>query len=282
MKWLIAADSACDLNAKDVSCPEVELATIPFFIQVAERTYIDDEALDIPAMLDDMEQTTAASHTACPSPEAWAAQFKCADNVIAVTISGRLSGSLNSAAVAKEMVLAEYPEKNIAIIDSKATGPEAAMCIAHIAQWIKANLTLGEIISRAEEFLVRCKTSFALSSFDNLVKNGRMNRFLGFVAKKLGLWGIGIGSDEGVIAMRGKAKGAAKAIENLLEDMEQRGYAGGEVLISHCLNLTMAQRLRSSIMERWQAAKNIQIIPTRGLDSFYAERGGLIVGFLSA
>ena len=279
MSWLIAADSACDLYHGDVGGPDVLFDTVPFIIQVEDRQYVDDESLDVEAMLADMEQTAAASRTACPSPESWAQLFTQADHVVAVTISGNLSGSLNSALAARHTVLEQHPDHQIAVIDSRATGPETAMCIRHIADWIRDGLSISGIETKAWEFLQRCKTSFALSSFDNLVKNGRMNKLIGFVARKLGMWGIGIGSDAGTITMHGKSRGAAKALSIMVEDMVQRGYMGGEAAISHSQNEPMALLLRQAIQARWPGA-SVPIMKARGLDSFYAERGGLILGFL--
>ena len=105
-----------------------------------------------------------------------------------------------------------------------------------------------------------------------------MSKFTGFVAKKLGMWGIGIASDEGTIAMKAKSRGPVKALSVILDDMLERGFTGGEVAISHCCNEVMAERLRAGILERWKYA-TVRILRTRGLDSFYAERGGLIVAF---
>ena len=62
------------------------------------------------------------------------------------------------------------------------------------------------------------------------------------------------------------------------QHMKERGYHGGKVIISHCHNLVFADRLQSKIKELWQDAK-ISIMPTRGLCSYYAERGGLIVSY---
>ena len=105
-----------------------------------------------------------------------------------------------------------------------------------------------------------------------------MSKITGFVAKILGMWGIGIASDEGTIVVQGKTRGPKKALAMILEDMQARGFQGGEVAISHCCNATMAQQLRDGILARWKTAK-VTILTTRGLDSFYAERSGLIVAF---
>ena len=277
-KWNIVADTSCDLRKQDVRTPDVNFETIPFVLQIAGSAYIDDERLDVAAMLEAMEGSPTTPRSACPAPESWAAEFEKAEQSIAITISGNLSGSLNSAVAGRNMVLDEYPEKNIVILDSKSTGPECALCIQHIAQWIRDGHRLDVNKAKAEKFLADCKTTFALCSFDNLVKNGRMSRLTGVVAKVLGMWGIGIASDEGTIVVQGKTRGPKKALAMILEDMQKRGFHGGEAAISHCCNESMARKLRDAILERWSDAK-VTVLTTRGLDSFYAERGGLIVAF---
>lgn len=278
MKWSIVADSSCDLMRQDVVNEAVHFTTVPFVLHVGECDYVDDEQMDVPELLTAMETCSTASRSACPSPQTWAEEFEKADCTIAITISANLSGSLNSAVSAKEMVLAEYPEKKIAVVDSKATGPETAMCIYKMVEWIQNGDAFETVIEKAERFLEETKTSFALCSFDNLVKNGRMSKLTGFVARKLGMWGIGIASNEGTIIIKGKSRGAAKALDILVDDMQQRGFSGDQVDIHHCQNENMAERLRLKIQERWNAAR-ITIRPTRCLDGFYAERKGLIIGF---
>ena len=60
--------------------------------------------------------------------------------------------------------------------------------------------------------------------------------------------------------------------------MRERGFAGGNVAIGHCGNHAVAQALKEGILNAWEDSR-IEILPTRGLCSYYAERGGLIVGF---
>lgn len=278
MKWNIVTDSSCDLMEKDVDTTAVGFSTVPFVLRIGERDYIDDEQLDVLDMLTSMEACPTIGTSSCPSPEAWLSQFEKAEQNIAITISGRLSGSLNSAMLAKDLLLSRDPEKKLVVLNSRSTGPEIALCIHHLVDWIKRGHAFENVVAKAEKFLQDTKTTFALSSFDNLVKNGRMGRLTGFVARKLGMWGIGIASEEGTIEMKGKSRGSEKALALILADMQERGFSGGEVAISHCENLDMAERLRSSIQSHWKTAK-VRILKTRGLDSFYAERGGLIVAF---
>lgn len=278
MKWNIVTDSSCDLFPAVLQNGEVKISSVPFIISVGGRDFLDDETLDTAEMLEAMEHYERASYTSCPAPQGWLEQFEKADFCIAVTISSKLSGSMNSAVIAREMALERFPEKKIAVLDSLSTGPEIVMCVEKICSLIEAGVDFEEVVSEAESCLHNTHIAFALSSFNNLVKNGRMSKVAGFVASGLGMWGIGIGSNEGTICIKGKVRGSAKAIVMLLEDMKERGFRGGRVIISHCHNSIIANKLKSKIRDIWQDTK-ISVIPARGLCSYYAERGGLIVSY---
>ena len=276
MKWKIVSDSCCDLMKKEVACDEVDFTTIPFILNIGNEEYIDDENLDVVKMISAMESCATACSSACPSPATWLDEYADAENAIAITISSNLSGSHNSAVIAKEMVTDQ--NKNLAILDSRSTGPELVICIEEMVKLIKSGLSFDEVVKKANEILAQTKTAFALCSFDNLVKNGRMSRLTGFVARKLGMWGIGIASDQGTIAMKGKSRGPEKAISIIIGDMIERGFTGARAIISHCKNLPFAEKLKSAILEKWQNAE-ISFRETKGLDSFYAERGGIIIAY---
>ena len=279
MKWNIVADSSCDLMQRDVACDGFGFATVPFTIRVGETEYEDSESLDTLLLLDAMEGCAQLGSTACPPPHTWVEEFKKAENTISVTISDNLSGSYNSAVSAKQLVLADEPHRNISVLNSISTGPAIAILVRHIAEMIKNEAAFETVSAEAEKLTHGIKTVFALTCFDNLVKNGRMSKITGFIAKKLGMWGIGIGSPEGRIEIKGKARGASGAIGVILDDLQQRGFSGKELIISHCHNADFVQRLRERITERWQNA-DITVLKTRGLDSFYAERGGVIISYL--
>ena len=119
---------------------------------------------------------------------------------------------------------------------------------------------------------------FALCCFDNLVKNGRMSKLKGFVANTLGFWGIGIASEVGTIKMKGVARGQKKAIAGIIDDMRQRSGTLRELILDHCTNEDFARQVEAAAREQWPEI-NVTILPTRGLCSYYAEKGGLIIGY---
>lgn len=278
MKWNIVTDSSCDLFPEEYENGEVGLSSVPFVISVGDRDFKDDENLDVAEMVDAMEEYSGVSRSSCPSPDEWLKEFDKADMNIVLPISSNLSGSMNSALTAKNLALESSPEKKIAVVDSHSTGPEIAMCVERIRDMIKSGMNFDNIVSEVQNFFKDTHIAFALSSFDNLVKNGRMNKIVGFIAKKLGMWGIGVGSDEGKIEIKGKVRGSVRMIGMLIEEMKEKGFDGGRVIISHCQNSKLAEVLRDKIISTWNSA-DVSIMPTRGLCSFYAEREGLILSF---
>ena len=276
--WHLVADTACDLYTLDGGEGALDFTTIPFSIRIGGKEYIDDERMPIDEMLEANETHAEIAQTACPSPEDWRQKFSASGPVIAFTISSALSGSYNSACTGRDMVLEEEPDKQIAVIDSKATGPEEAMLILKARDLILAGTPFAEIESALNQAAAKIHTIFALSSYHNLIKSGRVSRLIGFIAGHLGFWGIGIGSDEGEIVIRGKARGEKSMVRFLVDEIARIGLAGKEILISHCMNSESAQLLKKALEERFEGIR-VAIMATRGLDSFYAERHGLIVGF---
>lgn len=272
MEWQIIADSSCDLKGWD---KEIPFDSVPFVIRVDDTDFVDTPELDIETLVAAMEKSEV-SRTSCPSPEAWYQIFMRSEKTIALTISANLSGSYNSAVTAREMVLEAHPEKQIEIIDSLSTGPKLVLMAQQAAQLISQKLPAEKIAEALRQMADGIHTLFTLCSFRNLVNNGRVSRLAGFLAGKLNIRVIGAGSPDGIIEVREKLRGDGKTLRAMIDTMAKEGFAGTMVGISHCLNSKLAETFRDLVLERWPDAP-IQIFPTRGLDSYYAERSGLIV-----
>ena len=276
--WHIVSDTSCDLHSLEGGEGIFDFATIPFTIRIGNREYIDDENMPVDEMLTANENHAEMAQTSCPAPGDWREKFKPEGPVVAFTISSALSGSYNSACTAKQMLQEENPDKQIAVIDSKATGPEVALLVLKARELILEGKTFDEVEETLNREAEKIHTVFALCSYHNLIKSGRVSRLIGFIAGHLGFWGIGIGSDEGEISIRGKARGDRSMVRFLVDEMKKIGTASKEIRISHCRNGKCAQALKEQIEAAFQGVKVI-LMETRGLDSFYAERGGLIIGF---
>ena len=278
MQWNIVADSSCDIFDLDNHYENISFSYVPFIITVDDRDYVDDVDLNVGELLSAMNRSKDASHTSCPAPYTWLREFQKPGYTIAVTISGNLSGSYNSACVAKEMILEEDPDKKIGIVDSCATGPSCYLIIRKLVELINSGCDFESVMEQIEDFRKSSKIIFALSSYNNLIKNGRMPKVAALLAQKLNLWGVGIGSEVGKIVIKKIARGSKGALDTIINDMKERGITRNSVIIDHCDNIDFASRLRESILSVWPTV-DVTIIPTRGLCSYYAEEHGIIVSY---
>jgi DegV family protein with EDD domain len=280
MIWNIITDSSCDIKSlKDITDNEdIRYKSIPFIITVDEKDYIDDDNLDTERLVEAMEESSAASRSCCPAPQEWADAFEKEGCSVAITISKALSGSYNSACAAKHMVLEKYPDKKIAIINSYSAGPGLIILARKLCRYIEEGFDFDTAAAKLEEDARESRIVFALCSYDNLIKNGRISPFAGFVAKKLGFWGVGIANDKGEIAVKSKVRGAKKAINEIIKDMEERRVPTERVVISHCMNEETALLIKQAVSARWSDIP-VDINTCRGLCSYYAEKNGLIVSY---
>lgn len=275
----IVSDSSINLFSLKEEKNDISFSTVPFVISVGKTDYIDDENIDCGVLMDDMVSNKEASRTGCPSTQSWYDEFKKDGDVIAITISSNLSGSINSALAAKQLVLAEEPDKKIGIIDSRSTGPAMELIIDKICELKEKGLDALEIADEINANILSIKTIFTLCSFDNLVKNGRMNKIAGFVAGKLHLWGVGIASDEGTIKIKGLAFGTKGVLKAIVEDMSTRLDKVSKVVIHHAKNIITATKVKDKILEAFPSI-TVLLNECRGLCSFYAEKNGLIVSYM--
>ena len=281
MIWNIVSDSSCDLRVSDFTSEKVLFETVPLRLQVGAREFIDNDELDTPELLAAMAAEKTASSTACPSPGAFARAFEKGDKTVCFTISANLSGTYNTAVMGREMVLEEHPEKEIFIIDSKATAGAMVLLIRKAKELMEAD-TQGDFAAICDQlrlYQAALRTCFTLEIFDNLIKNGRMRPLVGTLLHSLGIHVIADATPQGTIHVADKARGEAKTYQAITALMSaSKDCAGAQVVISHCENLVGAMKLKEQILKDLPV-KGVDIIPCRGLTTFYAMEKGLIVGY---
>ena len=278
MTWKIIADSGCDYREIADLATDTSFKSVPLTIQVDSEIFVDDANLDIDDMMEKMYATSTASKSACPSPDDYLRSFEGAENIFVVTITGSLSGSHNSAQLAKKLFLEERPEANIHVIDSLSAGGEVDLIITKLNELIKEGLSFNEIVEAITHYQEKTKLLFVLAKVDNLVKNGRLNKLIGAVVGLLNIRMVGEASETGTLELLQKARGAKKALTAAVDEVLKAGYKGGRIIIAHRNNDKFCQQFSSLIKENFPAAE-ISFLPTSGLCSFYAEEGGLLLGY---
>lgn len=273
MSYKIVSDSSSNI----LSIEGTDFASVPMKI-IAEKEYVDNEHLDLPGMIEDLKNHKGKSGSSCPNVSEWLEAFADADLIFGTTISGNLSGSCNSAKQAARTYMEEHPGRKVHIIDSMSTGPEQAMLIDRLNLLLSHGLNEAEILEKVVDYHNHLHTLFCLESLTNLARNGRTNPAIAKIAGVLGIRVCGEGK-EGRITPVHKARGPKKAIQTLVEMIKERGFYDGALLrIAHCFNSEAAAALRDAVLEEFPNTRFL-LEPTTALCSYYAEVGGLIVGF---
>lgn len=276
-KITITADSSSDLMTID----GVGFSTAPLKIVTSDREFLDDENLDAAEMTEYLAKYTGKSHTSCPNTSDWISAFGEAEEVFCITITSSLSGSYNSACIAKKAYEEMYPERRVCIIDSLSTGPEMILVIEKLRELINENLSFEDICAQINEYKKKTGLLFMLKSMKNLANNGRVSKISAKLAGVMNIRVVGKASDVGTLEPLDKPRGEKMTLMKLKERLVSLGYNGGKIRISHCLNAESAEELRSMMLKIHPDA-DIAIGKCRGLCSFYAERGGLLIGFEKA
>ena len=276
MKFKIVSDSSANI----FSFPGVAHASVPLKINTAAAEYVDDENLDVAKMVKEIQETKGKSGTSCPNVHDWLQAFEGADYVFAITITSNLSGSYASACQAKDIYEESHPGAKVYVIDSLSTGPEMRLIMERIREWIGEKLPFEQIREKIREYQKRTHLLFSLESLTNLARNGRVNPAVAKIAGVLGIRVVGCASEVGTLQQLHKCRGEKKALETIFQEMQDRGFVGGRARIAHCFNAEAAAKLKETILAAFPKC-DIFIEPTTALCSFYAEQGGLLVGFES-
>lgn len=278
MTWKIVTDSGCDLRSLESQSKELQFERVPLTLQIGTEIFRDDDGLDIDNMMATMYQSSKAATSSCPSPDAFLQAYKGVDNVIAVTITGTLSGSHNSARMAKNDLLEDYPNANIHVIDSLSASGEVDLIVLELERLINLGLSFEEVVERITAYQEKTRLIFVLAKVDNLVKNGRLNKLVGKVVGLLNIRMVGQASKEGTLELLQKARGQKKAVSALVEEIQKAGYKGGKVYIAHANNPKICEQISEKIKAIYPDAV-IQTGRTSGLCSFYAEDEGILMGY---
>ncbi|HFI0635277.1 TPA: DegV family protein [Streptococcus suis] len=277
-KWKIVVDSGCDYRQLKNLAPDTEFISVPLTIQVGDQAFVDDVNLDIDHMMEVMEASKSAAGSACPSPQAYQAAFEGAENVIVITITGGLSGSFNAARVARDMFVEEHPEVNIHLIDSLSAGGEMDLIVDEINRLITTGMEFEELVQAITTYQENSKLLFVLAKVDNLVKNGRLSKLVGTVVGLLNIRMVGEASSEGKLELLQKARGHKKSVAAAFEEMKKAGYNGGRIVMAHRNNDKFFQQFSELVKSTFPNAI-VDQVATSGLCSFYAEDGGLLMGY---
>ena len=202
-----------------------------------------------------------------------------AGHVYVVTLSGKLSGSYNSAVLAAQLYNEEHEQdKQIHVFNSKSASIGETLIGFKIQEMEESGASFDEVVDHVEEYISSMNTFFVLETLETLRKAGRLSNLKALVANTINIKPVMGSTKEGMIQQLGQARGMKKALNKMVEDMLKvtKNCENRVLAIAHCNCPERAQFVKEAI-EKVAKFKKIVIVNTAGVSSMYANDGGLIM-----
>ena len=254
--------------------------TVSLELEVDGCRIKDDSTFNQLDFLRRVKESLKGPKSSCPSPEQYMDAYEGeADHVYAVTLSGGLSGSYNSAVLGKNLYEEEHTDaKKIYVFNSRSASIGETLIGMKIQEFEEAGYGFEEVVEKVEEYIQSMNTYFVLETLETLRKNGRLSNLKAFIANSLNIKPVMGSTKEGLICQLGQARGMNKALERMVKDMisKTKDCENRILAISHCNCPERAKAVKEKI-EKIAKFKKIIIINTAGVSSMYANDGGVIM-----
>jgi DegV family protein with EDD domain len=280
MKYKILVDSCTDLPIQLKTDSHFKI--IPLTLIIDDKIIVDNEDFNQNEFLNIMNKSPNSPKSACPSPEDYMREFEGDGDTYVVTISSELSGSYNSALLAKKLYLEEHPSSNkkIEVIDSRSASVGQTLIAMKIKELINSGHIFDEITEKIKIFRSEMKTKFVIESLENLRKNGRLSHIKAILSNVLNIKTVMGATPEGTICKLDQARGINKALIKMSEIIEGDVIKPQEKIlgIAHCNCKERANFVKEEILKR-VPFKDCFIVDTAGVSTMYANEGGIIVAY---
>lgn len=277
MEYKIVVDSSSNLTNDYLKDENIGFEVVPLHIYVDGKEYCDNDSIDVYDMIEKVTLSKKKSTTSCPSPEEYLNTFNNANKIIVFTISSKLSGSYNSAVLASN--IAKENNKDVFVLDSKGTAGSLQNLVIKAIELIKSNESFEKIKKLLEKERDESNLLFVLNKYDNLVKAGRINKVLAFIASKIAIKPLCI-AENGEIKIKEKIRTLEGVFKRLVVNIGKiiQNTKNRICIISYTIEPKWALYLKNEISSKYEF-KEVIVEENRGLNSFYALKGGIIVTF---
>jgi DegV family protein with EDD domain len=278
MSYRIIGDSCTDLPK--ALREDSHFILVPLTLTVDDFSVVDDETFDQKDFLRRVKASPHSPKSACPSPEDYMKNFDYDGDIYVITLSSQLSGSYNSAELAKRLYLEDHPDKKIEVIDSRSASVAQMLIAMKIKELIENKHPFEAVVEKVNAFRDGLITKFVLESLDALRKNGRLSGIQAIIASALNIKPVMGATPEGTIYKLDQARGIVKALILMAKTIEQDVIKPQERIlgIAHCNNYERAIFFRDEILKKIPF-KDCFIVDTAGVSTMYASDGGIITAY---
>ena len=282
----IITDSACDLTRDYIKNNNIGLLSL--ILNLNGQAIKDDlgETLSYKDFYNKMREgatPTTSQINAHEFEEEFIKYIKNGDSIIYISLSSNLSGTFNSANIAKNNLMDEYPNANIYLVDSLSVSVGQGLLVAKACEMRDSGIGAEEIVNWLEENKRKVIHSILIDDLNHLKRGGRISGATAAIGGLLNIKPTLFLDDEGKLIQGEKIKGKKKALRFLVNEVREKAVdTENEILyICHGDCLEEAETLRDMILEEVKF-KNVIINYVGNVVGDHAGPGVLAAVFLGS
>ncbi|WP_462420109.1 DegV family protein [Salinicoccus sp. Marseille-QA3877] len=257
---ILIADSCADMTLEDSKERGIEV--LPLTINIGENDYkdqIDISSEEVLQAITDGERPK----TSQINPENFVESFKPhvekGESILYIAFSSELSGTYQSAVIARDTILDDYPDADITIIDSHAASYGLGMIVESASDDIKDGLSDDEVIKNAERNIKNIRHFFTVNDLDYLAKGGRLSKGSAFLGGLLNIKPL-LHVEDGKLVPLEKHRGVKKVFKSMIKHIND-DQVTGKIHITQSNALDSAEQLKEKILEETEVkVVNISMI----------------------
>lgn len=217
-KIKIITDSTADLPQELYDKYDIEV--LPVVINFGEESYLDRVDINAEMLLKRMEKEKELPTTGQIIPnrfiECFNKYLEQGYKVIAILMSSSMSGTYQSACIAKDAIESD----DVFIIDSQNIAPALGIQVLKACMLLEKGYNAEKIVSELEDVKGKVETRMCFESLDNLIKGGRISKTAGVVGTVLGVKLV-LNIKDGMMSVKDKVRGSKKAFKKIINDFEE-------------------------------------------------------------
>ncbi len=243
--FVLSCSSTADLSQEEFDARGIQYIYFHYSIDGVQMN--DDLGKTMPfdtfyqRMIDGAETSTSQIN-ADEYFEYWEGFLEDGKDVLHVTLSSGISGSYNSAIIARDMLKEKYPDRTVRVVDSLAASSGYGLLMDQLADLRDAGKTVDEAADWAEEHKLELQHWFFSTDLTFFIKGGRVSKTAGFVGTLMKICPVMNLDVEGKIVPRAKVRSKHKVIKDMVDRMVDNAKDGknysGKCYLSHsyCLD----------------------------------------------
>ena len=245
MSVRIVTDSAGDLPSE--TAEQLGITVVPVTVFFGEEAYLDGVEMDAETFFQRLPTSPQLPRTSQPSVaqfvDAYTALVDEGHDILSVHVSGKLSGTLNSARLARE----EFGKGNIEVLDAEGASLGVGLIALEAARKAQAGGSLEEVTAAAQDAVRSMRVFFVLDTLEYLVKGGRISKTQGLVGGLLNVKPI-LHITDGEVHPFQRVRSRAKALQRIRELVREGGpYA--EIGVLYATDPDEAAALASDVAD---------------------------------